>query len=680
MRVGDIEPPDGERMIGNIRIVGNDEVSDGDIIERLQSQVQSIAVDADDALVDRSEIAIDARRIESIYAAFGYFRARVVDFWVTESGHRMSTVTFQVEEGPPTLVTTIEFDGLRFGEGDIEADVRLTEVMNRVRRLVPLREGDVWTEEDYQAGLDQLTQALVDTGFVHARVTGDNLVSRERNEVGVFYQVDHGPLVRVSYVDVTGLRHVKRSDVIDRVAIKPGDIIVPSKLRATEDHVHDLGKFYGVQARVPRDASLGTSKAGPTRRSVATPKPGADDETDAPLPAELPVIVRVQEVPRWDVSFGVGFATNAASSDNLRIDLNTPIRLTYHHLFGSLVAIRSNVTPALVLPDLTEGVEPRFGFKGDLIFEWPSFIEEFLKLSVEGSYDRDASQDTITEEFGASIGFSRRFFDILNTRIGYNISSFQFFTGSVTGLTTDQVRDQAADLSRFRFVDQDLITFIDVALAVDLRDGVYDARKGFYAALSANIASTALGGDVDYLRLQADVRGYVRAARWLTLATRARVGWNFFPKNQGTPGPARFRAGGPSSMRGFTTGRMGDYICAEAAANAAGETLAVNGPCPTDATDRTYIGGNFLLETNTEARFYLSDTIGMTAFVDVAQLWSRSTDITASSLDVAVGPGFFYLTPIGPIRVDLGFLVASDRISSELGFEFVFNLSLGQAF
>ena len=263
----------------------------------------------------------------------------------------------------------------------------------------------------------------------------------------------------------------------------------------------------------------------------------------------------------------------------------------------------------------------------------------------------------------------------LTARLGYNIAFFNYFgTSALSGLSPEEKQEQQTYLieaAALRFERQDFLAWLDATLVLDLRDSPLDARNGFFTSLSLNLAATYTGSDVPYTRLLGDVRGYwtPRFLKWLTLAARLKVGANFFESGKGTPQPARFKSGGATSMRGFSTDRIGDFLCAEAGPDGS----YLNNPyCKEQSTQRTYIGGNYVIESNFELRFHLRGGIGLVWFADIGRVWS----IGGFSLDdiyVATGPGFRYDLPVGPIRFDVGFLLG-ERRATEIHF------SLGQAF
>ena len=62
-----------------------------------------------------------------------------------------------------------------------------------------------------------------------------------------------------------------------------------------------------------------------------------------------------------------------------------------------------------------------------------------------------------------------------------------------------------------------------------------------------------------------------------------------------------------------------------------------------------------MFEGSTEVRFPLGGRLGAVAFVDFGNSWLESWNFNLDDLRYDIGPGIRYLTPVGPLRVDLGF-------------------------
>ena len=82
------------------------------------------------------------------------------------------------------------------------------------------------------------------------------------------------------------------------------------------------------------------------------------------------------------------------------------------------------------------------------------------------------------------------------------------------------------------------------------------------------------------------------------------------------------------------------------------------------------------VETSIELRHPITETIGGAVFVDAGQVSRRAFDLPIDDLDVGVGFGVSYKTPVGPLRVDLGFPL--ERPRGDAGWQI--HLSLGQSF
>jgi outer membrane translocation and assembly module TamA len=137
------------------------------------------------------------------------------------------------------------------------------------------------------------------------------------------------------------------------------------------------------------------------------------------------------------------------------------------------------------------------------------------------------------------------------------------------------------------------------------------------------------------------------------LALRTRIGLaDPLDDDEDIPLFERFYAGGTNSVRGYERRHVGPRV----------------GGDP--------IGGRSLAEVSIELRHPITETIGGAVFVDAGQVSRRSFDLPFDDLDLGVGFGVSYKTPIGPLRVDLGFPL--DRPRGDAGWQV--HLSLGQAF
>lgn len=140
----------------------------------------------------------------------------------------------------------------------------------------------------------------------------------------------------------------------------------------------------------------------------------------------------------------------------------------------------------------------------------------------------------------------------------------------------------------------------------------------------------------------------------LVLAFRGRVGSIVGASREDIPADERFYAGGGGSIRGVPFQKAG----------------------PLDDNDDP-IGGRSLLELSGEIRYRVTDSLGLVAFVDAGTVYEDTYPDFGEELEVGVGPGLRYITPIGPLRLDVGFPV--DRRSG-VDDPFQLYVSIGQAF
>ncbi len=219
------------------------------------------------------------------------------------------------------------------------------------------------------------------------------------------------------------------------------------------------------------------------------------------------------------------------------------------------------------------------------------------------------------------------------------------------------------------------------AVARDTRDDLLDPTRGTFLSGEGSLAARALGGQVGFVKTY--VQGFtfhrLPGRRTVVFASRAALGLaNGFPREvQPTdadgnplPGPPvvvddlpaseRFFAGGDTTIRGFALDRVG-----------APNTISPDG-YPT--------GGNAVVLLNGELRFPVWRDVGAVVFVDGGNVFRRVNEFDIGELRGSYGFGLRYNSPVGPIRIDLGFKLDRRVIAGVLEPPTAIHFSLGQAF
>jgi len=238
-----------------------------------------------------------------------------------------------------------------------------------------------------------------------------------------------------------------------------------------------------------------------------------------------------------------------------------------------------------------------------------------------------------------------------------------------------------------RLFPQFRLSTLTGSILLDSRNDVVDPDRGSVLGFDTTLAARAMGSEVGFIRSFGQAFAYRRlpgSAR-LTFVAGLRIGLAVgferlvarldedgqpviaedgepvFDVLADLPASERFFAGGDSTVRGFVLDRLGTD-----------ETLNEEG-FPT--------GGNGLIVGNLELRTTYWKGLGAVGFFDTGNVFKHAGDIQLSRLRPTTGFGLRYRSPIGPLRVDVGFnLDPHDLAGGGRERTMVFHLSLGQAF
>lgn len=607
--------------IAAIRIEGNRAIETGALEPALalHDAIQS------GAAIDPYLLTVDAERIRAAYVKRGFFAAKVVTR--VDRGAGVQTVVFVVAEGR-RAATAVEIAGL---------PAELAQA--RARALVPLGEGAPFDYAAYEAAKQPLLALVQNAGYAHAAVASQVDADPGAATATVHYAIAAGPRCRFGAVMVRGeLRASLRAAVLARVRFAPGDRFSQTALDNAQVEIYGIGRFSTVQVGLAQPVA-----------------PGAGAASD---PAVVDVAIELVEASRHEVHIGGGLGYDPATYEvrgragGSLVPAVLPL-LTLAADFTAAITIPHDIDQDKLLPKLRGLASIQY-----LDLLWPRMRGE---AEVGVDYQTIEAYTWTGEHVRLGVGtpLGPRW---LQLRIGWVLEELQF-TG-LNGALDEPTRQ------RLRLEHPQRRGAYQAALVADLRDNPIEPRRGLYVDLRATQGTPFAGGDLTYLQLTPEVRGYVSLGDTV-VAARLRVGAMFGD----VPVTERYYSGGTSGHRGFPDRRLSPLA---SATDPSGNLLSV------------VIGGAGLIETGVELRRRLgtlwSSPVGANVFLDGGDVTERPQQLDPTNLYWAIGAGGWgKLAGDLKLRVDLGYRLnergADDPLRTSSWFDnLAIHVGLGEAY
>jgi outer membrane protein assembly factor BamA len=678
----------GRPYVHKVYIHGNEQIKSGAIKGRIATEATSWSPFSPKKYLDHPFMTdVDKERIEAYYRSRGFFSARVSNVAVVPYDEDGVDVHFHVEEGAPSRISGVDLQGLS------ELTPRRAA---RIRRLVKLRQGEIFTYTDYVNNKEEIARALRQMGYAWAEVDGLARVNRDTHAVEVVLRIVHrripgpgqdpgpGPRAVFGEVRVRGTRRVDPRLVARHAAIRPGQRFTQSALDLAQGRLYDLGMFASVQVEHTPDPR----------------NPGVAD-----------VLIIVSEGRFHEVRLGVGLGL-----ESLRTEAR--VRAVYSQLdfLGGLRTLTATAEAGYAaLPAFWASPIERHGpvvsVSGRLT--QPDVLGPFSTLRADLSYNLGIEYAYQFHGPRLQLGAQR---SVWRNRLTFALSaSFEFldFFFTNAALSEDPVQAQVL----YGYVDPYRLGALQQDITLDLRDRQLDARRGGYFGLHLQEGGPYVGGAFWFEKIMPDVRGYLPLGSRVVLAGRAMFGQIFVQGDLSSPISGRFYLGGPNSHRGFSYNRLSPQVCSVRMVGAP-VTTAMEAPACEETPQvgenyeltRLPIGGDQMLLVQAEMRVNLFQLyggwLGAVAFFDAGdvalprctgpcRLPAYLSTVDLTRLHLAAGGGLRYQTVVGTIRADLG--VRLNRLKDSYavrpdgsqvlalqnpdpGQRFAFHISIGEAF
>jgi outer membrane protein insertion porin family len=613
----------------------------------------------------QSAVVAAIAAIQGAYRARGFTQAAVEPALVTRAGNggnadRRVVVGLDVREGPRTMVASVGFDG-----NTVLSAPALT-------AMIPVAPGRLYSESDIITARDAIDLEYRNRGYENIVVTPQVALGEDGTSADVRFAVVEGPQIIVDDIIIVGNERTSTETIERELLLRAGEPLGYSARIESQQRLAALGLF---------------------RRVVIQDLPRTDD-------ALRDLLVQVEEAPPTTIGYGGGVEggvrlrpTGSSGQAEERFELSPRgfFEIGRRNLWGKNRAINLFSRVSLRSRDiiLSEGgvrfEEPAegggYGFNEYRIyatFREPRLFNTPADMLVTGILDQAirSSFNFITREARAEAGLRAGRFYSFAGRYSYEHTRLfdERFTESEKPLI-DRVFPQVR-ISKF-----------SVSAIRDSRNDVLDPDRGVLTIVDSELAARALGSEVGFVTTFLQGFGFFRmpSVRRAVVAVGGRLGLaHGFRRSvprvddtgrpitgpdgspvvdvvQDLPASERFFAGGDTTVRGFSLDRLGTS-----------ETISATG-FPT--------GGNGVVVLNTELRFALLRGLGAVTFFDAGNVFLRATDIDLGALRGAAGFGLRYQSPVGPIRIDLGFKLDRRELTpGSLEGRSALHISLGQAF
>ncbi len=213
------------RKVAWTGFVGNTIASDARLLTQIKSKPGILWVFGGD--VDRNVVDEDVEALTAYYRSLGFFQAKVgreVDV-VHEGRKDWTYLTYVINEGPRYTVRNVAFVGnSKFKTEFLERDLKL-------------KSGEHFNQSKMDADLNLIRDIYGGRGFVFADIKADPRFLEQPGQLDLVYNVEEGQRYRVGKINVR-IRgenpHTKHSTVLNRLSLRPGDILDIRKLRDDE--------------------------------------------------------------------------------------------------------------------------------------------------------------------------------------------------------------------------------------------------------------------------------------------------------------------------------------------------------------------------------------------------------------------------------------------------------------
>ena len=636
----------------------------------------------------------NAEKIRLKYQDAGYYEAVVVPV-VTELRGGDRNVVFYIEEGNKVTLQEVRISGNKAISSDEIKDVLKTQehwFFSFLGRSGTLRMDEL--NED----METIRNLYFNKGYIQVQVDGPVIESKtylervswfssqtttitRKDELVVSIKVREGDQFHIGLITFKGNTTLSDSELEKEVKLKYGDIFSRDGLRQDVGRIMD--RYDGI-AR-PFASVVPQFNINPDARSVdinmeiqegGEVRIGRIDITGNSKTRDK-VVRREMRLDEGDLYSKKSLKRSYERINNLgffeTVDIVPERRQRGEELMDLNVKVKEKMTGTMSigggyssvdnLVGIAEITQGNLGGRGQLLkfkTQWGSTRQLFM-LSFSEPYLFDEpvwgkvdlyKQDQVYDGYtldtkGIGLGVGKSFNEYFSGSVKYGYDQSIISKTTTTTLPTQLLRQMAI------YGPTIATSAVTAGLSWDSRDFYLDPKTGSRHSVFVQYAGGTLGGDTHFIKSVGDVAWYFPLFWDTVFMTRGRLGWASSLDDKPLPLGERFYVGGSGTVRGFRYGTVG----------------------PLDPVSNDRIGGNKELIFNLEYTFPIVPAARLKGllFYDIGRAFNDREQISYRELRHSTGWGFYWLSPLGPLRFEWGYIV-NEKPGKDQASQFEFNI------
>lgn len=649
------------QTITDIFISGNEKIKTNDIKEKLKIKTNTV--------LNTEKIKESVEEIKKLYASKGYYAIKVTYEIIHEKEYDVS-VKFIIEEPPKSYIRKIVIKGNKnLKTKEIKSVMKTSE-----KGIFSWITGSgVLDEETLDEDRKNIEALYHDRGYVRVKIgTPDISISKDGKSITITLTINEGNQYKIDKIDFTGDVIFKKDELYAMLKSKKDNIFRASLYQqdvlTLTDMYHDKGYAFceviplttvddenqkvnidfeikkNEEIFINRINIIGNTKtidkvirreltfAEGDRFSSAHLKKSRRNlknttyfkEIDLKTvktddPTKINIDLTVEERPTGTLSIGVGYSTYE------KVILSGNISQENFFGTGRKVYLTAGIGSVTQEFKLTY-VEPKI-----LDLDLDASTNIFNYKRKMDSYDY--------KKTGGGFGFSRNLMEDVKGSFSYRYDRTN--VTNIEDTASIYVKEQAG---------VKVTSSTAIGISKNTIDDIMNPFKGVFAEASLELAGGPLGGDNYFVRTVASYSQYIPPGFWdSTFFVKGTIGTIRPYGGRKLPIYEKFYVGGLYSVRGFKYGEAG----------------------PLDSEGEV-IGAKNQLFFNFEWIFPIYKPAGLkgVVFYDAGAGFDDSDGFMLKGMRSGAGIGIRWFSPLGPIRLELGFNLFPKKGESRNVFDF----------